>query len=75
MKAKVYTKPGCPYCVRAKNMLEHAGIEYEEVLMKTPDEFDALKQKTGHMTVPQVFIDETFVGGSDDLEEWLEKHQ
>ncbi|MBW2965292.1 glutaredoxin [Candidatus Woesearchaeota archaeon] len=74
-KAKVYTKTYCPYCSRAKQMLESAGIEYEEIQLKTPEEFDALKKRTGHMTVPQVFIDDKFIGGSDDLEKWLEKEK
>jgi glutaredoxin len=73
MKAKVYSKPICPYCDRAKQMLESAGIEYEEIMLTTSEEFEDIKKKTGHMTFPQVFIDDEFVGGSDDLEEWIEK--
>ncbi len=75
MKAKLYTKPGCPFCTRAKQNLESAKIEYEEIILQTSEEFDAIKQKTGQMTVPQVFIDDEFIGGNDDLEVWLEKNK
>ena len=61
----VYSTNACPYCVRAKQLLERKGIEYKEVnLSKEPAEVRMeLMQKTNHRTVPQIFIKEQFIGG------------
>ncbi len=65
----VYSTNMCPYCVRAKQLLERKGIEYKEVnLSKEPAEVRIeLMQKTNHRTVPQIFIKEQFIGGFDQL--------
>lgn len=65
----VYSTNACPYCVRAKQLLERKGIEYKEVnLSKEPAEVRMeLMQKTNHRTVPQIFIKEQFIGGFDQL--------
>lgn len=69
-KVVVYTKAICPYCVRAKNLLTHKGVVFEEInLSGHPDEFQALKERTGMMTVPQIFINGSLVGGYDQLAE------
>jgi glutaredoxin len=73
MKAKLYTTKVCPYCWKAKRLLEENNIKYEEIVLDSREELDKLKKKTGHMTVPQISIDGKFIGGSDDLEKWLEK--
>ncbi|MFH1063595.1 MAG: glutaredoxin domain-containing protein [Candidatus Woesearchaeota archaeon] len=74
-KAKIYTKDYCPYCRKAERLLSDAGIEYEEIdITNDPEAYATLKKQTGHMTVPQVFIDDEFIGGCDDLGKWLEKH-
>ncbi|MFC1740950.1 glutaredoxin domain-containing protein [Nanoarchaeota archaeon] len=75
MKAKIYTKVGCPYCTRAKQMLADKDVEFEEIVLSDAAEFEKLKQETNHMTVPQVFIDGEFIGGSDDLEDWFNKKE
>ena len=65
---KIYTTPYCPYCVRAKRLLERKGVAYEEIDVAGDDEARiALSERTGLRTVPQIFIGEEHVGGSDDL--------
>lgn len=68
-KVEVYTKWGCPYCSRAKQLLDGKGIAYEEfdVTMRGPKKAEMLERAPGHTTVPSIFIDGIHVGGSDDL--------
>lgn len=69
-KVVIYSKVTCPYCDRAKDLFKSKGISYEEILMDNkPDEYAALKQKTGLMTVPQIFINDQLIGGFTDLAE------
>lgn len=68
-KIEVYTKFLCPYCTRAKSLLDMKGAEYREIDV-TMDRvgFDAMVERAGgRRTVPQVFIDGRHIGGSDDL--------
>ncbi|MBF0357891.1 MAG: glutaredoxin 3 [Magnetococcales bacterium] len=70
-KIIVYSTTVCPYCVRAKMLLDKKGAEYEEInLTKNPDRHDEMLEKTGgKRTVPQIFIGDKHVGGCDDLYE------
>lgn len=69
-KVVVYTKSYCPYCDRAKALLNQKGVAFEEVdLDDRPEEYAALKQRTGLMTVPQILIDDQLVGGYTDMAE------
>jgi glutaredoxin 3 len=61
----------CPFGVRAKQMLERAGFDIDDRILGTRDEVDALEEKLGVETTPQVFIDGERIGGSDDLEQFL----
>ena len=65
----VYSTNMCPYCVRAKQLLERKGIEYKEVNLSTeaPEVRVELMQRTKHRTVPQIFIKDQFIGGFDQL--------
>ncbi|EHN11685.1 glutaredoxin [Patulibacter medicamentivorans] len=64
----VYTTNACPYCVRAKALLEARGIAYEEVnLGRDPETRLELSQRTGMMTFPQILVGDTVVGGFDEL--------
>jgi glutaredoxin 3 len=64
----VYTTNACPFCVRAKALLDARGLEYEEInLGRDPETRAELAQKTGMMTFPQILIDEQLVGGFDEL--------
>lgn len=68
--ATLYTKPTCPYCISAKNLLQNKWVSYTEIIITTlsNDERVALAERTNnHRTVPQIFIGETFVGGFDNL--------
>lgn len=68
-KIEVYTKAFCPYCTRAKTLLDRKGAHFSEIDV-TMDRagFDAMVARAGgRRTVPQVFIDDRHVGGSDDL--------
>lgn len=66
---EIYTKFGCGYCYRAKKLLESKGVEYTEydITMGGPKRAEMLQRAPGAMTVPQIFIGATHVGGSDDL--------
>lgn len=64
-KVTVYTTTYCPYCVRAKNLLKRNDIPFEEV--DATDKREWLMERSGQRTVPQIWIGETHVGGSDDL--------
>ena len=62
----------CPFGVRAKEMLERNGFEIEEHILASRSEVDAFKAEHGVQTTPQVFIDGERIGGSDDLERYLQ---
>jgi len=65
---RIFTTSYCPYCVRAKRLLERKGVAYEEIDVEGDDEARIrLAEQTGRRTVPQIFIGEHHVGGSDDL--------
>ena len=68
-KVTVYTKQSCPFCVRAKRLLEKKGVPYEEVAVEGDDALRAwLVEKTGQMTVPQVFAGDRALGGFSDVD-------
>ena len=68
-KIEIYTKAFCPYCTRAKRLLEGKGAEFEEfdITLGGPKRQEMLERAQGRMTVPQIFIDGYHIGGSDDL--------
>jgi glutaredoxin 3 len=65
----IYTRPMCPYCVRAVSLLKEKGVSFEEI----DAGFDAEKKKemiqkaNGARTFPQIFIGETHIGGCDEM--------
>ena len=67
--AKIYTTPICPYCVRAKSLMDKKGITYDEidVLMDNKARDEMLEKSGGARTVPLIFIGDTHVGGCDEL--------
>jgi glutaredoxin 3 len=66
---EIYTTPICPYCFRAKQLLDQKGVDYTEinVMGDAGAKATMLERANGQRTVPQIFIGETHVGGSDDL--------
>jgi glutaredoxin-like protein len=67
----VFSREGCPYCVRTKGMLHDAGIRFEELVLNRDYTEATLRAVSGQSTVPQVFINGDYIGGSDALEEHL----
>lgn len=61
----------CPFGVRAKQMLEDAGFEVDDRLLRSRDEVDAFKAEQGVPTTPLVFVGEERIGGADELAAWL----
>ena len=66
---EIYTKFACPYCVRAKHLLDSKGVAYDEydVTMGGTRREEMAHRAPGARTVPQIFINNTAIGGSDDL--------
>ncbi|WP_427981950.1 glutathione peroxidase [Agarivorans sp.] len=64
----IITKPGCPFCAKAKQLLIDKGLAYEEIILGTDATSVSLKAISGRSTVPQVFIEGKHIGGSDELE-------
>ena len=66
---KMYTTAVCPYCIRAKQLLNAKGVaQIEEIRIDTDPAARAhMMEITGRRTVPQIFIGDTHVGGCDDL--------
>lgn len=69
-KVTIYTTPYCPYCHAAKALLKNKGVSFEEIDVQDR----ALRQQmmlraNGRHTVPQIFIGDAHVGGSDDIHE------
>ena len=67
---EIYTKSWCPFCTRAKALLDRKGVVYREIDVTT----DAVRElemvkRSERFTVPQIFIDGHHLGGSDDLRE------
>ena len=68
-KVVIYTKPYCPYCVRALALLKRKGADFEEIEAAFDPEKKAemIQRSNGGRTFPQIFIGDTHVGGSDEL--------
>lgn len=67
----IFTKPGCPFCAKAKLLLESRGFAFEEIVLGRDATTTSLRAITGLATAPQVFIGGKHIGGSDDLEAYF----
>lgn len=67
----VFSREGCPFCVRAKGLLNEAGIEFEELVLNRDYTDRTLRAVSTNTSYPQVFVNGQLIGGSDDLEAWL----
>ena len=69
MKAVVWSKDNCPYCVQAKNLLQLKGIEFEErnITQGTWTREQLLESVPNARTLPQIFLDEELIGGFQEL--------
>ncbi len=69
-KITIYTTDYCPYCVKAKVLLQKKQVAFEEIKIVSDEMRDAMIAKSGgRRTVPQIFIGEKHIGGCDDLYE------
>ena len=68
-QVKIYSSDYCPYCMRAKALLQARGVtDYEEIVVDgRPDVRATMTEITGRTSVPQIFIGDRHVGGCDDL--------
>jgi glutaredoxin 3 len=68
-KVRIYTKRNCPFCVRAKALLDRKAVPYEEIDAEGKDELRTwLAEVTGQKTVPQVFVGDRPLGGFSDVD-------
>ena len=66
----LYTKPFCPYCVRAMALLEKKGVDFTEIEAAfDPEKRQEMNQRSGRNTFPQIFIGDRHIGGCDDMME------
>jgi glutaredoxin 3 len=64
----MYTTGWCPYCARARKLLESKGVGFEEFDVESqPEKRAEMQTRSGRRTVPQIFIGDQHVGGCDDL--------
>jgi glutaredoxin 3 len=64
----MYSTAICPYCVRAKYLLDNKGVAFEEIRIDhNPETMQEMMQRSNRHTVPQIFIDDFHVGGYEDL--------
>ncbi|MDZ4373729.1 MAG: glutaredoxin 3 [Phenylobacterium sp.] len=64
----IYTKPYCPYCIRALDLLEKKGVAYTEIEAAfDPEKRQEMMQRSGRTTFPQIFIGDRHIGGCDDM--------
>lgn len=66
---KVYSKRNCPFCVRAKALLDRKGVAYQEIGAEHDDALRTwLVERTGQRTVPQIFVGDRSLGGFSDID-------
>ena len=66
----IYSSDWCPYCLRAKRLLKSKGVAYDEICVDGRADLRAdMAARAGRNSVPQIWIDDTHVGGCDDLHE------
>lgn len=68
-EVEIYTQPWCPYCARAISLLTGKGVNFREIDAPhgTPERDESIRRAGGLTSVPQIFIDGTHIGGSDEL--------
>ena len=68
-KIEIYTWKTCPFCVRAKQLLDMKDVDYTEYMIQGDDDARAkmITRTGGPKSVPQIFIDDAHIGGCDDI--------
>lgn len=66
---EIYTKPLCPFCIRAKRLFKQKGVDFDEIdiWLSAKKKQEMLERAEGRRTVPQIFIDGRGIGGCDEL--------
>ncbi|MEL7569028.1 MAG: glutaredoxin domain-containing protein [Eubacteriaceae bacterium] len=73
-KVTIYSSDACPWCVRAKRLMDANNIKYEEIKLEFDSkEFDELVDRTKMQTVPQIFFGDDLVGGFPELKEIIDE--
>jgi glutaredoxin 3 len=68
VKVEMYESSYCPYCVMAKRLLDHKGVQYESIMVGSNTQlWDEMVARSQRHTVPQIFINDESIGGYDDL--------
>lgn len=76
----VFSKPSCPYCVKAKDLLKKVGVAFEEKILGTDITPDQLFEQFDSLSIPrprsapQIFLNGNYVGGYDQLVTYVEEH-
>jgi glutaredoxin len=65
----------CPYGVRARELLESAGVPFDDRILGSRGEVEEFKAKHQVPTTPQLFVDDNRIGGSTEIEDWLAQEQ
>lgn len=64
----MYTTMICPYCIRAKRLLQRKGVEFDEIRIdRDAEQMRIMMERSSRHTVPQIFVDDIHIGGFDDL--------
>jgi len=71
----LFSKPGCPFCAKARAMLDEAGLSYEEITLGHGISTNTLQAVAGAATAPQVFAGGKKIGGSEALQAWLKERE
>ncbi|MEM7724900.1 MAG: glutaredoxin 3 [Cyanobacteria bacterium P01_A01_bin.45] len=68
-KVEIYTWSTCPFCIRAKGLLDKKGVEYKEYCIDGDEEARAemSERASGRSSLPQIFINDSHIGGCDDI--------
>ncbi|MFD1259398.1 glutaredoxin 3 [Entomomonas asaccharolytica] len=67
-KIIIYTSAWCPYCIKAKQLLTHKGVGFQEITVDGKPAVRAeMREKAGKNSVPQIWINDQHIGGCDDL--------
>ena len=64
----IYTKPYCPYCMAALDLLEKKGADFTEIVASNdPEKRQEMRDRSGGTTYPQIFVGDRHIGGCDDM--------
>ena len=64
----IYTKPYCPYCIAAVDLLEKKGVEFTEIVAsRDMEKRREMMERSGRSTFPQIFVGDKHIGGCDDM--------